>query len=361
MLPDEGSRKRNKVRLATEALQPGMVTAEPVLNASGAVIAWQDRELDEMLIARLQGMGIGNLMVYAREVVAAGREQAVEWHAGKSPEVFRRQCEADVDRFKDMFLHISNGGALDLETTDLLVESVLDMSQDKGSIVDYTLQIRGVDAYTYEHCVSVSLISLMLGGWMRMQEEDLESLVRAAMLHDIGKGRVPLNILNKEGPLTEREYKEMKKHPELGYHVIKSEVKPDVSFAVLTHHEREDGSGYPLGFRADQLRISAKILAIADVFSAMTANRVYRKHVSPFRVFELMQNDSFGRLDPIVLDVFLKNIAHYYVDKSVLLTDGLKGKVIFMNAQDYSRPVVQTERGFVDLLGMKNLSISDVF
>ncbi len=362
ILPAEGTMKKNVMRLAIEALQSGMYTAEPVLNASGAVIAWQDRELDDSLIARLQGMGIGSLMVYTKDIMQAGLLQREDWHNGMPAEVFRESYHQDVDSFKDMFLEISAGGTLEADATDRLVESIIEKKHDNGHIVDCVMQVRSVDEYTYHHCIHVAMLAMMLGHWMRMKDLDVRDLVLAGLLHDVGKGKVPLGILNKPGPLDEAEYREIKKHAEYGYQIVKAmpKVKQEVAIAVLTHHEREDGSGYPLGLQADKLGLAAKILAIVDVYSAMTANRVYRRHESVFRVFDMMQNNSFGKMDPIVLHIFLKNITHFYVGRRVLMSDGSEGEVIFMNERDFSRPVVQTEHGFVDLLSAKGLCIAEI-
>ncbi len=355
--------KRSKIRITVDALREGMVIAEPVMNSYGAVVAWQDTPLDAALIHRLRIMGIPWLLVYITEDVQAFSPEArAQWERAVAVEAFQRSYEEESAAFKDVFLSISEGGQLELEKTDAIVGSVLAMQNDASQIVDCVMQVRSIDEYTYHHCVNVSMLAMMIGRWMRMPEQDLPALVRAGLLHDVGKGRVPLAILNKPGSLDEGERAEMKRHAEYGYQILRQTpgVSPEVAVAVLTHHEREDGSGYPLGLMADKLSLHAKILAIADVFDAMTANRTYRRHEPVFRVFDLMQNGSFGQLDPIVLEVFLTNITHYYVGRKVKLSDESVGEVIFMNRMNFSRPVLQTDRGFVDLMADRGLSIVDL-
>lgn len=361
-LPNDNKGKKNKLKMAIEALQPGMVIAEPVMNSYGAVVAWQDTTLEEPLIRRLASMGIPHLLVYTDEIIDFGQAQQRAWMPQTKAEVFEHEYEQDTESFKDMFMHISSGGLLEPEKTDAIVEAVLSRQHDAAHIVDCVMHVRTVDEYTYHHCVNVSMLAMMLGKWMRISPVQLPELVRAGLLHDVGKSRVPLSILNKPGPLDANELLEMKRHSEYGYQLLRlsQDVKQEISVAVLTHHEREDGTGYPIGLRADKLGVYAKVLAIVDVFDAMTANRVYRKHEPVFKVFELMQHGSFGRLDPIVLEVFLTNITHYYVGRRVILSDGTTGEVIFMNRQDFSRPVVQTEKGFIDLLSNKRLSILEI-
>jgi putative nucleotidyltransferase with HDIG domain len=307
-------------------------------------------------------MGVPHLQIYTDEVVDFGLAQRQAWVPQNEAEAFAHAYEQDADAFKDLFLTISQGGLLEPEKTDAIVDAVLNRQHDAAHIVDCVMQVRTVDEYTYHHCVNVSMLAMMLGKWMRIPSPDLAALVRAGLLHDVGKSRIPLPILNKPGPLDTGELVEMKRHAEYGYQLVRLSpgVKPEVAIAVLTHHEREDGTGYPLALRADKLGLFAKILAIVDVFDAMTANRIYRRHEPVFRVFELMQHGSFGRMDPIVLQVFLTNITHYYVGRRVRLSDGTSGEVIFMNQLDFSRPVVQTQKGFVDLLAEKGLSIVEI-
>lgn len=361
-LPNGNTGKRNKIKMAVEALQPGMTIAEPVMNSYGAVVAWQDTVLEENLLHRLASMGIAHLMVYTDEVVDFGRIQQAGWRPETQAEVFVHAYEKDSDSFRDMFLQISSGGLLEAEKTDAIVDAVLLRKDDTAHIVDCVMQVRSVDEYTYHHCVNVSMLAMMLGRWLRVPQKELPELVRAGLLHDVGKSRIPLSILNKPGPLDSSEFAEMKRHSEYGYQLLRltEEIKPDVLMAVLTHHEREDGTGYPLALRADKLGLMAKVLAIVDVFDAMTANRVYRRHEPVFHVFELMQHGSFGHLDPILLEVFLTNITHYYVGRKVTLSDGSSGEVIFMNRMDFSRPVVQTRRGFIDLMSDKRISIVEI-
>ena len=125
----------------------------------------------------------------------------------------------------------------------------------------------------------------------------------------------------------------------------------------MTHHEKMDGSGYPLGLTGDKINQIARIVAVADIFDAMTANRVYKYKDTPFKVFELMQHNSFGVLDPLVLNAFLSNMTHYYIGSKVRLSTGETAEVVFMNRLDFSRPVVMVGDRFIDLAVTKSVSI----
>jgi HD-GYP domain-containing protein (c-di-GMP phosphodiesterase class II) len=137
-------------------------------------------------------------------------------------------------------------------------------------------------------------------------------------------------------------------------------VDKRVSDAVHFHHEREDGSGYPTGLPGEQISLFSTIIAVADTFDAMTANRTYKVKESPFRVFELMQNGCFGYLDPVVLDTFLANISHYYVGYKVRLSDGRIAEVVYINRQQYGRPVLRVDDNYLDMSVAKNVRIEEV-
>ena len=174
---------------------------------------------------------------------------------------------------------------------------------------------------------------MIIGKWLRLDEYHIRNLTQAGLLHDIGKSKISPELLNKPGKLTEDEFNEMQRHSESGYNIVREseDVPPEVAKAILTHHEKEDGSGYPMGLTGNQLNLYSKIITVADIFDAMTANRSYKSKDTPFKVFELMQHGSFGVLDPIVLNVFLDNITTYYIGAKVLLNTGENGVVIFMN------------------------------
>lgn len=133
------------------------------------------------------------------------------------------------------------------------------------------------DDYTKDHCDRVTKYSLIIAKKMGLNEEELLSLEFAGMLHDIGKVGIPSEIINKRGFLTGEEYEVIKRHPEIGFDLLKSMAFLDSSSRILLqHHERIDGKGYPYGLEADEIDQLAKILAIADAYDAMTTVRPYR-------------------------------------------------------------------------------------
>jgi putative nucleotidyltransferase with HDIG domain len=245
---------------------------------------------------------------------------------------------------------IFTGKPLSTEAAHEIVDTLVQKSEANRNIINAIMQVRSIDEYTYYHCMNVSMLAMMIARWMNLDEKTVRDCTEAGLLHDIGKAKVPVEILNKPGKLTDEEFQEMKRHSEYGYMMVceRHDIDHQVAISILTHHEKEDGSGYPLGLTGDKLNLISKIITVADIFDAMTANRTYKYKDTPFKVFELMQHNSFGVLNPQVLNAFLSNITHYYIGAKVKLNTGEIGEVIFMNRLDFSRPVVKVDENYID-------------
>ena len=153
----------------------------------------------------------------------------------------------------------------------------------------------------------------------------------------------------------------MKQHVNLGYEKLKNQnIDMRVKEACLLHHEKCDGTGYPFGLKSKDIPAVAKIIAVADVYDAMTAARVYRGALCPFEVIKIMYNDAFTKFDPVYILPFLKNVASSYIHNDVRLSDGRKGKVILINDNALHLPVVQCGDEFVDLSRSHGLSVSAI-
>lgn len=143
----------------------------------------------------------------------------------------------------------------------------------------------------------------------------------------------------------------MKSHSGIGYNLIKylSDISQPIKEAVLSHHERLDGSGYPNGLIGDEISLYAKIIAIADVYDAMTQNRVYKKRVTPFETFETFKSFGIGIFDIAILNIFLKNIAVHYTGLNVVFDNGECGEIVYVPPYDITKPIILNGSNFIDL------------
>ena len=160
---------------------------------------------------------------------------------------------------------------------------------------------------TEEHAERISNLSIRIGQRMNLSQKNLDELNLLAMLHDIGKIGIDDRILNKPGPLNEKEWVEMKKHPEIGYRIVMTAPElQSVAEYLLSHHERWDGTGYPRGLKGNEIPLVARILAVADAYDAMTQDRVYRKALTAKQAAEEIVKNAGTQFDPQVADVFLQ-------------------------------------------------------
>jgi HD-GYP domain-containing protein (c-di-GMP phosphodiesterase class II) len=216
-----------------------------------------------------------------------------------------------------------------------------------------------LDNYTVAHSLAVSVLSTMIGRWLGLAEDKLVSLTIASTLHDIGKMKIPIGILNKPGKLSEVEFSYIKKHTIFGYELIQATPGTDYEHALvaLEHHERMDGSGYPHGKIGAHISYFARIIAIADVFHAMGSKRVYRGPKPVYEVLDEMANGIFGEFDPTVLSVFLQRYMENLIGVQVLLSNGKNAVIRMVHRGTPLRPLVEHNGEFIDLAENHNIQI----
>lgn len=231
-----------------------------------------------------------------------------------------------------------------------LVPKIQELSIN-NSISNVILSLSKKDNYTYRHSIGVAVLSYLLGKWLGMEKMELKNLAIAGLLHDLGKIKISDSILNKPSRLSTGEYTEIKLHTNWGYELIRNlpEITEQQALVAFQHHEREDGSGYPLGVSGDQINYFSKIVAVADVFHTMISERVYKKPVPLYQVFQELYQHSFGLFDPTIVRCFIKNIMSKLVGDNVLLSDGLVARIVMIHPDDLINPLVEIEGRFYDL------------
>lgn len=233
---------------------------------------------------------------------------------------------------------------------------------EKNDFYGILAALQSKDDYTYRHNVAVGILSTLLGKWLKLKPEELSMLTIAATLHDIGKIMIPAEILSKAGPLDEEEYAMMKKHTTIGYEMIRDTVGTNhmQALVALQHHERMDGSGYPFGVLGHRITDFSKIVAVVDIFHAMTSERFYRKASPLYEVLRQMEDNVYGKLDPYICSVFINKLMQSMIGNEVELSDGRVGKIIMILAHDPLRPLVNIEEDFIDLSRHRDLGIMRV-
>ena len=231
------------------------------------------------------------------------------------------------------------------------------------SVTDHLQMIPHDEDYLYHHSVDVGIIAGCLSLWTGGTYHEIEDTILGALLHDVGKALIPLKVLNKPGTLTAEEMNLVRFHPVRGYKFLKEygDLSRTVLLCVLQHHERIDGTGYPLGVQGDKIHPFAKIISVADVFDAMTSQRSYARRATPYEAVDIMKREMAGKLDQRVCEEFLNKLSQRFVGDVVQLSNGQRGEVVFLNPADCTRPIVRMRDGaFLDLNSTRDVSISKI-
>lgn len=277
-------------------------------------------------------------------------------------EEFEFNYEKAVSSFKNLLINIRGGQNIPVLKVREVISPLLRSVQAQPNLLLGLRKASSVDSYTYDHSIAVGLLSYVIARWMKLPEKEWMQIALAGTLLDIGKMRIDSKLLWKPGKLTPKEFEEMKKHTVYGYQLIKAStgLNEGVAMAVLQHHEREDGSGYPLGLTGSQIHLYSKIVAVADVFHAMCSNRVYKEGASPYVVVEQLIHDSFGKLDPVIVHTFVNGMTQFSVGTVVELSDGSIAKIVFTDRNEPTRPMVEVNKQIVNLSETRHLFISRV-
>ncbi len=367
-------------KLATAKLEPGMIVGSDVLNYDNKTVIAKGTKLSQTLITRLELYGI--LSIYVEDAPAASEEKAEEASSGekqsaplpedvshleklKESELFKEFKNDYEENKKSLEFHVSEMVNKNVEVDPvMLLEGPLDMISKAGSrasVIDMLHAMRGFDDSTFAHCMNVALLNYVVADWLKWNKSDMEMAMMCGILFDIGKLKVSRDILNKKTPLSDTELKEVRRHAGYGYQILKDKNLPDhIKNTSIMHHERADGSGYPLKLKIEKIDLFARLTAVTDVYDAMTSARVYRAPICPFKVVEIFENEGLEKYDPDIIMTFLKNVTYTYIQNKCRLSDGREGTIIMLNTGEYSRPVVKCGNTFIDLAKHKELSIEEL-
>ncbi len=250
-----------------------------------------------------------------------------------------------------------------LDVDDMLspVLETMESLESKIEVFSMMQNMRDYDDATYVHCLNVALICNIFSRWLDYSNEETRIATACGLLHDIGKIVIEKDIIQKPEKLSNNEYEIIKKHTTEGYNLLKDyHIDLHIKNAALLHHERCDGSGYPYGLKAKQIDPYAKMVAIADVYDAMTATRVYRDAMCPFSVISEFEDDGLQKYDPKFLLTFLNNIENTFLQDRVRLSNGREGEIVFINKEHLDKPTVKCGMDFIDLSIQKDIYIEAI-
>lgn len=347
------------MRVHVTDLKPGDLLKSDVYNSTGLHMLMKGSTLSEDDIFKLLQHGID----YADVEHTASNEHS-DAQTLPSDQTRRLQTLFDdtIKGTEVLFKQALEKGFIDDEQVNEIVVPLTTQLEKQKDVVSLLLMLDGDNEYTYNHSLQVGMLSFYIACWMGYDPDECLTVAKAGYLHDIGKSKIPAEILHKPGKLTYEEFEEMKKHTSYGYEIIKKSTQSEILATVaLQHHEREDGSGYPFGLKGDEIHPYSRITAVADVYSAMTTNRVYQTKQELISVLCELYSLSFGQLNGEATQELIKHMLPNFIGKRVLLSTGENGLIVMNNPADYFRPLVQTSSAFIDLAKERDIAIVEIY
>ncbi|PKG23599.1 HD-GYP domain-containing protein [Niallia nealsonii] len=327
--------------IGTKYINEGVKLAKPILNDHGLVLINSGIELDSNRIKRLMELDISYLYI----------EDERTNDIYPNPVISEKLKKEAMQTIEKNFNEIKNAVTIQkpivmekaVSTFKTLIGNVLDELQTNKELFALMSEVFLYDNYIFSHSLNVTIYSLALGIELKLSRKELEILGLGAILHDVGKMDIPLDILMKPGKLTQEEYEIIKWHAETGFQMLrKVHTMPLlVAHCAYQHHERLNGSGYPRGITGDTIHLYGKIIAVADVFDAITSNRVYRQAMLPHEALEILYTGINTLYDAKIVQAFKKSIVLYPTGLSVTLSNGEKGIVCRQNKGLNERPIIR--------------------
>jgi putative nucleotidyltransferase with HDIG domain len=348
-------------------LKQGMIAAEDVYHSSGMLIIADQTQITDRIIQLLRQYDVLSIRVMApKEIDNAPIIYSTYSNKIKTSDnflAFEKSVNQKAEELSTIFSDIIEK-SLEIDPNILVndVKAIFTGIKTTGEIFDYLNIMRTSDDVKYAHCINVAILCNVFGRWLNMPESEVEVLVLAGLLHDIGKVKVPKEILEKSESLNEEEFENIKKHSIYGYRILEKQknLDPRIKMVALLHHERCDGKGYPQRRKYDDIDYFTKLVAIADVYEAMTSSRKYRNKICPFEVVEMFEREGFQKFDPDLVISLLERIAQTQLNNVVKLSSGETGEIVFINRLSLARPILKVNDALIDLTDWPDLKIIEV-
>lgn len=353
-------------RIALPNLKIGMEIADDVYNRNAQLIVPKGVTVTDKIIERLTYYSIETVFVFTEEpvepVVPTPKTHAQKVRESESFQKYSEKFHEAKETFQYTLNDIADRNTqVNIDAMFQTTAEILEHADSSYQVFDMLHNMRNFDDSTYAHSLNVSIICNIMRKWLNFSDADIKILTVAGLMHDIGKLLIPPEIITKPNKLTPEEYTIIKQHPLRGYELLsKQNLDSRIAQAALCHHEKCDGSGYPLGVSANKIPPFAKIVCIVDIYEAMTADRVYRKGICPFEVIRQFEAEGYQKYDTEYLLTFLRGIAQTYLHETVLLSNQEQGEIVMLNDHTPSKPMIHTPDRFIDLSKEPELNIIQI-
>ena len=341
------------MRVKTMDLIEGCILSEDVYSRTSRPIVKENTVLTNELIEVLKLFLIANVDVNhtlvtgetfnpSEILIDVNNAKSGSLHVQEKKEFTTLFLEA-TQQYKAHFKLWQSGLPIDISKVRTILLQLLKETQEKPSQIFYLHHLSTKEEYLYQHALAVGLLCGFIAKQLKYTQGDIVQAALAGLLADCGMAKVQSSIIQKRAALTHNEFREIKNHINYSYQMVQHipSLKEGAKVAIFQHHERLDGSGYPMGIKSNKIHPIAQIIAVADTYHAMTSERMYRKKQSPFRVLELMLQDQFGQFDISALNALCSEIANFSKGSQIKLSNGQLGEVLFITEKSPTRPLIK--------------------
>ncbi|MDR3563828.1 MAG: HD-GYP domain-containing protein [Negativicutes bacterium] len=320
-------------RILLDNVSAGMKLARPLYSADGKILLNAGLDLKERYIDRLRELDL--TYVYVEDELTADID---------IPDVVSEKARLEaVTSARTIMEGLKVGKMVDAGRAKKIANNLVDeLCRNNGILVNF-VDMRTKSDYLYGHSVNVCILAIMTGISLEYDELRLRDLGVGALLHDVGKVQVAPKILNKADRLTADEIVDARRHCEIGFEILRQ--NPEISLisahCAFQHHERYDGKGYPRNLKDNEIHQFAQIVALADVYDALTTDAVYRQAIPVYEALALITKAAGSYFDPELVEYFTGNIATYPIGSVVRLSNNEIGVVVDLSKESRNKPVVR--------------------
>lgn len=344
--------------VAVMALKPGMVLGEDI-SAQGKTVYPAGTELNQMMIDKISRYSVMCATVMEGVDLASTHYEKIRFN--EDFQIFEQKYNASLMQYKTLMCSFLQTGKPVSDDTLLQIYDDLYANIRSGAVLlDYLYnKMPNEDELTFSHCLNSALLAGAVADWIDMSGEDRRNLILCGFYYDIGKLMLPYELLWKSEKLTPEEYKQIQTHPVVGYSLIRGlSLDNHVKNAVIMHHERLDGSGYPYHMKGQKIDMFARYIAIIDAYIAMASPRSYRSAFTPLQILGNFEQD-MTKFDTELLLPVMKRIADAQIGSRLQTSDGRVWEVMIIHPHKLSRPVLKNdENELLDLCEYPQLEIA---
>ncbi|TQR20011.1 HD-GYP domain-containing protein [Psychrobacillus vulpis] len=358
-----------------EELRLGSVIAEDILVNTKTPIIRKDTKVTRDHIQVLRAFNINKVPIALDNVFNRTEEELNKLNDEKMDkrieEVlplnngnFEKQYNEAVNNYHKEFISWELGTKVDVAKLRNIIMPLVERVTTERQVIFHLNDYSSIEKYSAHHSIAVGIISGALAKKMGYPTGQIIQIATAGLMADVGMAKVESKIREKKTYLTESDFSEIKKHTIHSFQMVKDSplLKPEMKLAIFQHHERLDGSGYPKGDKMDSISIYSQIIAVADVYHAMTSERIYRAKSSSFKVLEMIREEEFGKYNIEVVNALISLAGALPISTRVRLSNGEVGEVVFLHRDSPMRPMIRLiETGqIVDLAAKRSLYIENV-